>query len=75
MIKKVMIEGCNKDIRKYGFTMRVRKIWNSLPDNVVNAKDVKQFEYELDKFWENQKVKYDDYKAKITLPMPSRYLD
>ena len=46
--RKVYIEPCNRDIRKYNFTMRVRKIWNKLPDNVVNAKNVLKFEIKLD---------------------------
>ena len=38
--KKLFIEGSKKDIRKYNFTMRVRKLWNDLPDTAVNAQDV-----------------------------------
>ena len=41
--KKVFIEPCNKDIRKFNLTMRVRKIWIELPENVVILRDVKPF--------------------------------
>ena len=65
--KKLTIEAADKNIRSCSFTMRVRKIWNSLPENVVNAKDVKKFEYELDKHWKNQDLLYKNFKAEISL--------
>ena len=65
--KKLFVEGSKRDIRKYNFTMRVRKIWNSLPDRVVNAKDVINFERELDNYWSNQDLLYEDYKASIKI--------
>ena len=65
--KKITIETAEKNIRFFNFTMRVRKLWNSLPDNVVNAKDVKKFEYELDKHWKDQDLLYRDFKAEISL--------
>ncbi len=48
-----------KDIRKHYFTNRVVKVWNSLPDDVVNAPSVNTFKNRLDKFWENQPMKFD----------------
>ena len=65
--KKLYIEGANKDIRKYNFSLRVRKLWNSLPESVINCEDVKTFEFELDRHWENQDLMYNDYKAEIKL--------
>ena len=65
--KKLYIESSNKNIRKYNFTMRVRKIWNNLPDSVINAKDVWKFEKGLDEFWKDQPLLYDDFKAEILL--------
>lgn len=32
--------------------------WNSLPDSVVNAKSVKEFEKKLDGVWKLQKQKF-----------------
>ena len=62
---KLYIEGSNKDIRKYSFTMRVQKIWNSLPNHVIEAKDTKAFERELDLFWSDQELMFDNFKADI----------
>ena len=33
-------------------------LWNTLPQSVIDAKDVRQFEIRLDKYWEHQDVKY-----------------
>ena len=54
----------NKDIRKYNFSIRVRKLWNKLPQNVIDSKDVKHFELALDEFWSNQDLKY-NHRAEI----------
>ncbi|KAK3101681.1 hypothetical protein FSP39_005415 [Pinctada imbricata] len=45
---------CNKNIRKYSFTRRITDTWNSLPNEVINAKSVKHFEIALDRHWEHQ---------------------
>lgn len=58
------------DVRKYAFPSRVVNNWNQLPEWVVTATTVIQFESRLDKFWANQDLKY-NYKAQIihhTLP-------
>ena len=47
------------DIRKYYFTNRVVEDWNSLPESVVTAKNVKTFENRLDKLWQNHPMMYD----------------
>ena len=47
--------------------MRVRKLWNSLPDSAVNAKDVYNFERELDEHWANQELLSNDHKASIKI--------
>ena len=38
--------------------MRVRKVWNSLPANVVEAESIKSFEAALDRFWEDRDLVY-----------------
>ena len=68
--KKLFIDRPNKDIRKYCFTLRVCKYWNSLPDCVVNAKDIYTLERELDEHWASQDLLYDDHKAGIKLTAP-----
>ena len=53
-------------MRKYSFTNKIVDLWNSLPNDVVNVKTVKQFKIGLDKHWEHQDVKY-DFKADINI--------
>ena len=62
--KKIKKNYCKSNTRKYSFTNRIVDLWNSLPQEVINAKDVRQFEALLDKFWEDQEVKY-NFKADI----------
>jgi hypothetical protein len=38
--------------------------WNTLPQSVIDANDVRQFEIRLDEYWEHQDVKF-EYKASI----------
>ena len=38
------------DFRKYSFSVRVPKIWNSLNNTVVSSKDTKSFRINLDKY-------------------------
>ena len=61
---KLKIEGSKHDIRKYSFFVRVPKVWNNLPNSVINSKSVNIFKSNLDKFWANQEVFY-DYRAPI----------
>ena len=46
-------------MRKYSFTGRVVDIWNSLPEENIVAKTVKEFEIGLDNHWKRQECKYD----------------
>ena len=62
--KKLCLGSFNKDIRKHNFSIRVRKLWNKLPQNVIDSKDVKHFEIALDEFWSNQDLKY-NHRAEI----------
>lgn len=63
--KKLFIERPLKDIRKFSFTQRVAKEWNDLPQKVVSAVDVEDFEKKLDKHWADQPLMYDDHRANI----------
>ena len=47
------------NLRKYYFTNRVVKIWNSLPSYVISAETVNCFKSRLDNFWKNQDIIYD----------------
>lgn len=51
--KKIFKKRCRLEIRKNFFSFRVIDNWNSLPQNIVDAKDVKQFEILLDNFWKH----------------------
>lgn len=63
--KQLLIQRARLDIRKYNFTLRAAKIWNSLPEDVISAKTTNSFKQRLDKHWENQDILY-DYKAAIS---------
>jgi len=54
------------DLRKYFFTNTIINVWNSLPDTVVMSETVNQFKNRLDKFWSNQDLTYNNYKAELT---------
>jgi len=53
------------DMRKFNFSNRIIPIWNSLPDYVVASPTINTFKARLDKFWENQNVRY-NWKADIS---------
>ena len=38
--------------------MSVRTVWNSSPDTIVKAESVNSFKVRLDRFWNEQEVKY-----------------
>ena len=64
----------NTQIRQHTFSQRVIHMWNDLPQEAKNAKTVVEFEKILDIFWENQPIKYDNFKADIILQkQPARY--
>ena len=65
--KKLKYEGHNLDIRKYSFTIRNIKLWNSLTEDIVNSNTIIEFEKKLDKHWYNQKVYFEDYRADIQI--------
>ena len=58
--KKIFKQRTSLDIRKYSFCSRVVNDWNGLPDSVVNARSVREFERKLDKVWidEEQRFNY-----------------
>ena len=62
---KLAKQSANKDVRKFSFTNRIVNLWNHLPNDVVNAEKLIQFERKLDRFWAGCAFKYD---AKADLP-------
>ena len=51
-------------LRKESFPIRITKIWNNLPENVVNAPSVNSFKNKLDKHWQAEPFLY-DYTAAV----------
>jgi len=56
---------CHCNTRKYSFCARAVNVWNSLPNEVVEADTVNAFKYRLDKLWSNQDVLF-DFNADLT---------
>jgi len=48
--------------RNFSFSNKIIPLWNSLPDNIVSSPTLNTFKTRLDKFWENQDVRY-NWKA------------
>ena len=48
--------------RKNSFRVRITKIWNTLPNEIVCAPSLNLFKNRLDSYWDNQELKF-DYKA------------
>ena len=55
------------------FSVKSIKLWNSLPQSVVDADSIESFEIGLDEFWDNQELKYDDFEAEIKIITNNRY--
>ena len=49
----------NSNIKKHFLANRIAKLWNSLPHNIVESKNLNMFKNKLDKLWSNQGVLYD----------------
>ena len=56
---KIITRRCRYDLRKYSFCNPITNIWNSLPNDVVNASSLNVFKNRLDNHWINQDVMYD----------------
>ena len=63
--KKLYKPSHNDTIKKHEFSQRIITNWNSLPENIVSAKDVWDFEKRLDAHWADQPIMYDTYKGDI----------
>ncbi|KAK3087457.1 hypothetical protein FSP39_006147 [Pinctada imbricata] len=64
--KKILTQRANLEVRRNSFCLRSAAIWNSLPEDVISAKTLNTFKNRLDKYWEGQEVKFDNYRASIT---------
>ena len=52
---KIFTQKCNKLVRKNFFSNRVIKDWNSLPEDIIEAKNLNIFKKELDHHWIDDK--------------------
>ena len=59
------------NLRRKSFPHRCVDIWNALSQHVVEAENVLTFERRLDKFLDNQAIKY-VYDEKISIPDTGR---
>ena len=73
--KKYKIKDSSNNTRKYNFCVKSIKLWNSLPQHVVDSEDVVSFEIGLDEFWDDQALKYDDSEVEIRINTNSRFDD
>jgi len=64
---KLSLGRSQRDIGKFCFSSRIVSPWNSLPDDVVNAPNIKVFESRLDKCWRREEILY-DYRS----PLPGK---
>ena len=63
--KKAICYPLQSDIRKFSFSQRVVEHWNRLPEEIISAKDVREFDNKLDESWDGQTLKYDGYKSEM----------
>ena len=66
---KLCQEGSKLNIRRQSFPVRITKVWNELPDSVVNAPNVNTFKNRLDRHWRGEDFLY-NYEA----PVPGHHL-
>ena len=65
--KKLFLQRANSSIRQKAFSIRIVKIWNSLPEEIVSASSTNSFKNRLDEYMQNQDIMYNDFKADINL--------
>ena len=56
--KKLFHQRSTNSTRKNFFSNRIIPVWNSLPEEVVSAPSKDNFKIRLDKFWEQQPMKF-----------------
>jgi len=71
---KIYPQHCEKSLRKNSFVVRSAKVWNQLPEHVVNAKSVNAFKNRLDRLWRNQELLYDNFRAEINMTGTGRVI-
>ena len=64
---QIFPQHCASNVRKNSFTIRISRVWNSLPEEFVSAPSINSFKNRLDKHWHKQEVLYDNHKAVIKI--------
>ena len=65
--KKLFMQRVVNTLRRNTFAIRIVKLWNSLPEEIVNAPSVNSFKNRIDIFLGNQEIYYDNYKAEVNI--------
>ncbi len=68
--KKLFLPRAESNLRMNSFTIRIVKVWNSLPEQVINAPNINSFKNRLDTFLMNQDMYYEDFKAEVSIATP-----
>jgi hypothetical protein len=63
---KIVQQRFKTSLRKNSFAMRVAKVWNKLPDQVIHAASTNAFKNHLDKYGESEEIYYSDHRAEIS---------
>ena len=63
---KMFTQRAKYNIRKFSFAPRTAAMWNSLPNEVVNAPTVNIFKNRLDKLWDKEDIRF-EYRAEISM--------
>jgi len=58
---KLQKSSCHYNTGKYAFSSGVVNMWNSLPNNVVEADTINTFKNRLDRYWSNEDVLFNFY--------------
>ena len=61
---KLYLERAQTNVRKESFSLRVTRLWNDLPEEVVTAPSVNSFKNRLDRHWGTEEMIY-NYKAPL----------
>ncbi len=46
--KKLRVDGCRRDIKKFSFPQRSTEVWNTLDTEIVAVKSISEFKAKLD---------------------------
>ena len=56
--RKILHCHCSTSVRHHFFCVRICKLWNDLPDEIVEAATLNSFKNRLDKYWQNRAFRF-----------------